>query len=77
MDQFIKNRGTQWNKELAIVDEMNKISKKEVVDFANKFFTDHNYVIIYKRKGEDKSIVKVEKPPITPVETNAQNNLHL
>jgi predicted Zn-dependent peptidase len=28
-------------------------------------------VLLYKRKGEDKNIVKVEKPPITPVETNA------
>jgi hypothetical protein len=26
--------------------------------------------LIYKRKGEDKNIVKVEKPPITPIETN-------
>ena len=71
VDQFIKNRGTEWNKEVATADEMSKVSKKEVVDFANKFFTDNNYVLIYKRKGEDKSIVKVEKPPITPVETNA------
>lgn len=50
---------------------MSRISKKELVDFANKLFQDNNYVILYKRKGEDKSIVKVEKPPITPVETNA------
>jgi predicted Zn-dependent peptidase len=27
--------------------------------------------LLYKRKGIDRSIVKVEKPPITPVETNA------
>jgi predicted Zn-dependent peptidase len=70
-DQFIKNRGSEWNKEVAVVDDMNKISKKELVDFANRFFTDNNYVLIYKRKGEDKSLVKVEKPAITPVETNA------
>ena len=50
---------------------MSRISKKELVDFANKLFTDNNYVVLYKRKGEDKNIVKVEKPPITPVETNA------
>ena len=70
-DEFIKNRGNKWNTEVGYIDEMSRISKKELVDFANKLFTDNNYVVLYKRKGEDKSIVKVEKPPITPVETNA------
>jgi predicted Zn-dependent peptidase len=70
-DEFIKNRGEEWNKEVAILDNMSKITKQELVDFANKFFLADNYAVIYKRKGEDKSIVKVDKPPITPVETNA------
>lgn len=70
-DEFIKNRGDKWNTEVASVEEMSRITKKEIVDFANKLFTDNNYVTLYKRKGEDKNIVKVEKPPITPVETNA------
>lgn len=70
-DQFIKNRGIQWNRNVAILDEMNKVTKKDLVDFANKFFTDNNYVVLYKRKGEDKNIVKVDKPAITPVEMNA------
>lgn len=70
-DEFIKNRGNKWNTEVAYIEEMSSISKKELVNFANKLFTDNNYVVLYKRKGEDKSIVKVKKPPITPVETNA------
>jgi len=71
MTQFIQNRGNSWNKEVAVIEEMSKVTKKELVDFANKFFTDKNYVVLYKRKGEDKNIIKVDKPPITPVETNA------
>jgi predicted Zn-dependent peptidase len=71
VDEFIKNAAVKWNENVATLDELSKVSKKELVDFANKFFTDDNYAVIYKRKGEDKSIVKVEKPPITPVETNA------
>jgi predicted Zn-dependent peptidase len=51
------------------LDWREKLTKKDIVDFANKYFAD-NYVCILKRKGEDKNIVKVEKPPITPVETN-------
>ncbi|MGV3528084.1 MAG: M16 family metallopeptidase [Flavisolibacter sp.] len=70
-DQFIKNAGADWNKNVATLDVLDKVTKKEVVEFANQFFTNGNYAVIYKRKGEDKSIVKVDKPPITPVETNA------
>ncbi len=69
-EAFIKSRGNDWHKDVAVLDDLGKITKQEVVDFAKKFFND-NYVVIYKRKGEDKNIVKVEKPPITPVETNA------
>lgn len=71
MDNFIKNKGKGWLHEVAEIDEMGKVTKAEVVAFANAFFGDDNYVVLYKRKGEDKSMVKVEKPPITPVETNA------
>lgn len=71
VDEFIKNRGQDWDKNVALLDEAEKVTKKEIVDFANRFFTADNYAVIYKRKGEDKSIVKVDKPPITPVETNA------
>lgn len=70
-DVFIKSKGQGWKNAAAQQDELAKVSKKELVDFANKFFGNNNYVVIYKRKGVDKSIVKVEKPTITPVETNA------
>jgi len=58
-----------WRDDVAYTDMLSKLTKKEIVDFANKYFQD-NYLVIFKRKGEDKSIIKVDKPPITPVETN-------
>ncbi|MGY3055404.1 putative Zn-dependent peptidase [Pedobacter sp. UYEF25] len=70
MTAFIQNRGTEWDKNLASTDDMAKISKQEVVDFANAFFKD-NYVVALKHKGEDKNIIKVQKPAITAVKTNA------
>jgi predicted Zn-dependent peptidase len=70
-DEFIKNRDEEWDQNVAQLDEAEKLTKKDIVEFANRFFTDNDYVVIYKRKGEDKSIVKVDKPPITPVETNS------
>jgi predicted Zn-dependent peptidase len=71
VDEFIKDKGEEWNKNVSFLDDAEKLTKKDIVDFANKFFTDDDYAVIYKRKGEDKNIVKVDKLPITPVETNA------
>lgn len=59
-----------WKEQVAYVEDLSKITKKDIVAFANKYFGD-NYVAVIKRKGEDKNIVKVEKPAITPVETNS------
>lgn len=69
-NEFILNRGVNWDKSLNNPDAMAKITKKQVIEFANQFFKD-NYVVTYKHQGEDKSIAKVEKPAITPVKTNA------
>lgn len=71
--EFIQNRGANWNKSLAAPDLMAKVTKQQITDFAGKFFKD-NYVVGYKHKGEDKDVVKVEKPAITPVNTNAGKN---
>lgn len=59
-----------WRNNVAYAEILSKLTKKDIVDFANRYFG-NNYVAVYKRKGEDKNIVKVEKPAITPVETNA------
>lgn len=70
MEGFIQHRDTLWNREVAELDEQAGVPKEEIIRVANKYMA-NNYVLLYKRKGEDKSIVKVDKPPITPVETNA------
>jgi len=67
---FIRNRCENWDKEINELDEMSKLTKQEILEVANRYFGD-GYVIIHQRKGEDKNAVKVEKPAITPVETNA------
>ncbi|TYP98856.1 putative Zn-dependent peptidase [Tenacibaculum adriaticum] len=58
-----------WADKVNFLDDLKKISKQELVDFANKFYQ-NNYVVTYKRKGEDKNIVKVSNPGITPVNLN-------
>src|SRR5581483_7670109 len=40
-----------------------------IVAFANRYYG-NNYSVVYKRTGERRNVVKVVKPPITPVEVN-------
>jgi zinc protease len=50
-------------------DELDKITKDQLIQFATENYKD-NYVVVYKRKGVDKNIVKVPKPKITPININ-------
>lgn len=58
-----------WNDKVQFLDDLKKISKEELVAFANEFFTD-NYVVVYKRQGVDEDVTKVENPGITPIQIN-------
>jgi len=54
------------------ISELEKITKQDVIDFANARYTE-NYVVAYKRNGEDTSVIKVVKPAITPVSVNRED----
>jgi predicted Zn-dependent peptidase len=60
-----------WENEVNSIARLEKITKQDIVDFANKFYKD-NYVVVYKRTGEDKNVVKVVKPALTPVSVNRE-----
>ena len=70
-ESFIKHQGKKWNEDLKLFDKLAAITKEELVAFANTFFTDKNYVVVYKRVGKDENRPTVVKPEITPIETNA------
>ena len=59
-----------WQDVINETNELSKITKQEVLEFANRIFKNNNYVIIYKRQGEQRNIQKVNKPAITPVVMN-------
>lgn len=50
------------------INELSKITKADIVKFANEHYGD-NYAVCYKRMGQP-SLFKVEKPHITPVVLN-------
>jgi predicted Zn-dependent peptidase len=66
-DAFI--HGRFWPDVAHEIDSLSKITKKDIVDFANKYYG-NNYVVVYKRTGDRKNIVKVTKPAITPITVN-------
>ena len=71
VDAFILD--IPWNEHQNEMAELEKITKQDIIDFANENYSDNNYVIVYKRTGEDTSIPKVEKPIITPVSVNRED----
>ncbi len=59
----------KWEDVAHYIEHISKISKKDVVDFANRHFS-NNYVCVFKRTGTDSTQVKIEKPEITAIPTN-------
>lgn len=51
------------------IEKMERITKTDIIDFARKNLR-NNPVIIYKRQGEPEQVLKVNKPPITPIHIN-------
>lgn len=69
MDAFTSD--IDWKRMVAYNNTLAQLTKQDIVDFANNYFH-NNYVVIYKRKGADQDIKKVDKPAITPVEVNRE-----
>lgn len=67
VDAFINN--VDWKQEVDRLNRISKMTKAEIVSFANRFF-DNGYAAVYKVQGTDTTIQKVDKPKITPIPTN-------
>lgn len=69
-DTYIKGR--TWEQELNEMDDYSRFTKEDLVAFANDFFRE-NYVVIYKEKGINDRLLRVENPGITPVKINRED----
>ncbi|MFN0200367.1 MAG: insulinase family protein, partial [Bacteroidia bacterium] len=69
VDAFTKD--ISWADYIASLEDMSKVTKADVVAFANKYYGE-NYSLVYKTVGKDSSIQKVPKPKITPVVVNRE-----
>jgi len=67
VDAFILNMS--WEKHQNELNELSNIKREDLISFVNEKYND-NYVVIYKRLGDDPNAVNVVKPKITPVSVN-------
>ncbi len=63
MENFIAVN--DWNKFINYENELNKLTKQDLVDYANEVFGD-DYVVLFSKMGKTK-MEKLEKPPFSPV----------
>ena len=68
VDSFIDE--VPWDIASSRLSRIEKITKADVVDWANQYLGPDSYAVVYKRQGEDKSVKKIDAPKITPIETN-------
>ena len=59
-----------WKVASKKLDRIAKITKEDVVEWAQKYLGADSYAIAFKRIGEDKTIKKIDAPRITPIVTN-------
>ncbi len=64
--------GVEWSNVVRRWKKLAKVTKAELVAFAQKNFLDDNCAVVYKHTGDDPSVMKVEKPQITPIEVNRE-----
>lgn len=58
--------GISWERFVERFNWFKKVSRSDIADFVRKRLGE-SYVLIHKLQGMDPSVIKVEKPPITPV----------
>jgi predicted Zn-dependent peptidase len=71
-DAFVNSfiNGIPWSDMVSQLDRMGRITKQEIVAFANSKFRAENCVVVYKREGKDPNELKIAKPALTPIQTN-------
>ena len=62
--------GTDWKDEVRAIERMQEITKEDIVEWAGRYLGANNYAAVYKRMGEDKDVIKVTAPKITPIKSN-------
>lgn len=68
VDAFIN--GVDWSDACRDIERYSEVSKEDIVSWADEFLGESSYAVVYKHRGEDKSVQKISAPKITPIATN-------
>ena len=68
MESFIA--GLEWKDYVKSMDRISKLTKEDVVAWAQKYLAPESYVVAFKRQGVNPKSNKIEAPSITPIATN-------
>ena len=71
-DMFVQSfiNGTDWADDVKSIERMQEVTKEDIMNWAGRYLGENNYAIVYKRMGEDKNVIKVTAPKITPIKSN-------
>ncbi|MCQ2065293.1 MAG: insulinase family protein [Bacteroidaceae bacterium] len=61
---------TEWADEVTLLDRLSKVTKADVMAWADKWLSANSYVAVYKHQGVNPKNNKIEAPAITPIATN-------
>lgn len=62
--------GLDWANVATELDRATKVTKDDIIKWANENMSAEGYCVVYKRQGEDESQKKINKPQITPISAN-------
>ncbi len=68
VNAFISDQ--KWEDVATTIDRISKVTKEEIVAFANRYFSPESVVTVYKRQGVDSTQKKIDKPAITAIPSN-------
>ena len=66
-DAFVSDR--PWSREAKKMERLAHVTKQEMVDFAQRYFTRQPFCV-FKKQGTDTTDVKIAKPAIAPIQAN-------
>ena len=70
VDAFVNDQ--KWTDVATQLERQSKLTKQDIMNFADKYLRADNFVCVYKRMGEDTTLKKIEKPAITPIPANRE-----
>jgi predicted Zn-dependent peptidase len=62
--------GRPWEEMVSFLQKITQLTTSDITLVGKKWLRTNNFVAIQKRSGKDPNVIKVEKPPITPVQVN-------